>query len=85
MQEGTLSLLQMARVSVLVAEMRRAGLPFISVLTDPTTGGVAASSAMQGDIERGLAAGFDDYLTKPLDVGQLRAAVQRRLAAAANG
>lgn len=61
MQEGTLSLLQMARVSALVAELRHAGLPFISLLTDPTTGGVAASSAMQGDVivsEPGALIGF---------------------------
>lgn len=61
MQEGTLSLLQMARVSALIAELRHAGLPFVSVLTDPTTGGVAASSAMQGDVilsEPGALIGF---------------------------
>ena len=50
MQESILSLMQMAKTSAMVLEMRRARLPFISVLTDPTTGGVAASFAMLGDI-----------------------------------
>lgn len=50
MQESILSLMQMAKTSAYVLEMRKAGLPFISVLTDPTTGGVAASFAMLGDI-----------------------------------
>jgi acetyl-CoA carboxylase carboxyl transferase subunit beta len=50
MQESILSLMQMAKTSAYVWEMRKAGLPFISILTDPTTGGVAASFAMLGDI-----------------------------------
>jgi acetyl-CoA carboxylase carboxyl transferase subunit beta len=50
MQESILSLMQMAKTSAYVMEMRKAGLPFISVLTDPTTGGVAASFAMLGDV-----------------------------------
>ena len=50
MQEGTSSLMQMAKVSVAVEKLRRAGLPFISVLNDPTYGGVSASYAMQGDV-----------------------------------
>lgn len=50
MQEGVISLLQMAKVSALVGELGRHGLPFISVLTNPTTGGVAASLAMLGDV-----------------------------------
>jgi acetyl-CoA carboxylase carboxyl transferase subunit beta len=49
MQEGTLSLMQMAKISAALAELDRARLPFISVLTDPTTGGVTASFAMLGD------------------------------------
>ncbi len=49
MQEGTLSLMQMAKISVTLAKLHDAGLPFISVLTDPTTGGVTASFAMLGD------------------------------------
>lgn len=50
MQEGTSSLMQMAKVSVAVDALRRAGLPFIVVLNDPTYGGVSASYAMQGDV-----------------------------------
>ncbi|MFO1393508.1 MAG: acetyl-CoA carboxylase, carboxyltransferase subunit beta [Steroidobacteraceae bacterium] len=50
MQEGLLSLLQMSKTSAALARMADAGLPFISVLTDPTTGGVSASLAMLGDI-----------------------------------
>jgi acetyl-CoA carboxylase carboxyl transferase subunit beta len=50
MQEGILSLMQLAKTSALIADMRKKGLPYISVLTDPTTGGVAASFAMLGDV-----------------------------------
>ena len=50
MQEGILSLMQMAKISAALARLSEAGLPFISVLTDPTTGGVTASYAMLGDI-----------------------------------
>lgn len=50
MQEGTLSLMQMAKVSAALALLDEAKLPFISVLTDPTTGGVTASFAMLGDV-----------------------------------
>jgi acetyl-CoA carboxylase carboxyl transferase subunit beta len=50
MQEGILSLMQMAKVSSALAKLHEARLPFISVLTDPTTGGVTASFAMLGDI-----------------------------------
>jgi acetyl-CoA carboxylase carboxyl transferase subunit beta len=50
MQEGALSLMQMAKISAALAQLDEAGLPFISVLTDPTTGGVTASFAMLGDI-----------------------------------
>eukprot|EP01059_Diplonema_ambulator_P019996 TRINITY_DN33685_c0_g1_i1.p1 TRINITY_DN33685_c0_g1~~TRINITY_DN33685_c0_g1_i1.p1 ORF type:complete len:1322 (+),score=483.81 TRINITY_DN33685_c0_g1_i1:52-3966(+) len=50
MQEGTLSLMQMAKVSVAVGRHREAGLPFITVLLDPTYGGVSASYAMQSDV-----------------------------------
>jgi len=49
MQEGTLSLMQMGKISAALARLHEAGLPFISVLTDPTTGGVTASFAMLGD------------------------------------
>ena len=50
MQEALYSLLQMAKTSAALAQMRRARLPFISVMTDPTTGGVSASLAMLGDL-----------------------------------
>lgn len=50
MQEGTLSLMQMAKISAALARLHDAHLPFISVLTDPTTGGVTASFAMLGDV-----------------------------------
>ncbi len=50
MQEGILSLMQMAKISAVLARMREKRLPVISVLTDPTTGGVTASFAMQGDL-----------------------------------
>jgi len=50
MQEGTLSLMQMGKISAALAQLHDARLPFISVLTDPTTGGVTASFAMLGDV-----------------------------------
>ncbi len=50
MMEGTLSLMQMAKISAALARLDRAGLPYVSVLTDPTTGGVTASFAMLGDL-----------------------------------
>ncbi len=50
MQEGTLSLMQMAKISAALAALEERQLPFISVLTDPTTGGVTASFAMLGDL-----------------------------------
>ncbi|HEY9235551.1 MULTISPECIES: acetyl-CoA carboxylase, carboxyltransferase subunit beta [Phenylobacterium] len=50
MQEGTLALMQMARTTLALNEVKAAGLPYIVVLTDPTTGGVSASYAMLGDI-----------------------------------
>lgn len=61
MQEGILSLMQMPRSTIAVQEVREAGLPYIVVLTDPTTGGVSASFAMLGDItiaEPGAQIGF---------------------------
>jgi acetyl-CoA carboxylase carboxyl transferase subunit beta len=61
MQEGVLSLMQMAKTSVVLAQLRAAGLPFISILTNPTTGGVSASYALQGDVilsEPGAVVGF---------------------------
>jgi acetyl-CoA carboxylase carboxyl transferase subunit beta len=61
MQEGTLSLMQMARTTIAVEQVRAARLPYIVVLADPTTGGVSASFAMLGDItlaEPGAVIGF---------------------------
>jgi acetyl-CoA carboxylase carboxyl transferase subunit beta len=53
MQEGAISLMQMAKVSAALMRLDQAGIPFISVLTDPTTGGVTASFAMLGDLNIG--------------------------------
>jgi acetyl-CoA carboxylase carboxyl transferase subunit beta len=50
MQEGILSLMQMAKTSAALAKLNEARVPYISVLTDPTTGGVSASVAMLGDV-----------------------------------
>jgi acetyl-CoA carboxylase carboxyl transferase subunit beta len=50
MQEGALSLMQMAKISAALARLDEKGIPYISVLTDPTTGGVTASFAMLGDV-----------------------------------
>ncbi|WP_421788462.1 acetyl-CoA carboxylase, carboxyltransferase subunit beta [Hyphobacterium sp.] len=61
MQEGCLSLMQMPRTTLAIQELNEAGLPYIVVLTDPTTGGVTASYAMLGDIhiaEPGAMIGF---------------------------
>ncbi|MFM5906702.1 MAG: acetyl-CoA carboxylase carboxyltransferase subunit beta, partial [Novosphingobium sp.] len=51
MQEGILSLMQMPKATVAIRRLQRAGLPYIVVLTDPTTGGVTASYAMLGDVQ----------------------------------
>ena len=51
MQEAILSLMQLPRTTVAIAELKEAGLPYIVVLTDPTTGGVTASYAMLGDVQ----------------------------------
>jgi acetyl-CoA carboxylase carboxyl transferase subunit beta len=61
MMEGTLSLMQMAKISAALARLRQVPMPFLSVLTDPTTGGVTASYAMLGDLnlaEPGALIGF---------------------------
>jgi acetyl-CoA carboxylase carboxyl transferase subunit beta len=61
MQEGAISLMQMAKISAALARLDEKGLPYISVLTDPTTGGVTASYAMLGDLniaEPGAQIGF---------------------------
>jgi acetyl-CoA carboxylase carboxyl transferase subunit beta len=61
MQEGIYSLMQMAKTSAVLARLHDAGLPFISVITHPTTGGVTASFSMLGDVnlaEPGALIGF---------------------------
>ncbi len=61
MQEGILSLMQLPRTTIAVQEVKAAGLPYIVLLTDPTTGGVSASFAMLGDVtlaEPGAVIGF---------------------------
>jgi acetyl-CoA carboxylase carboxyl transferase subunit beta len=61
MQEGIYSLMQMAKTSAVLARLHEAGLPFISIVTDPTTGGVTASYSMLGDVnlaEPGALIGF---------------------------
>jgi acetyl-CoA carboxylase carboxyl transferase subunit beta len=50
MQESIMSLMQMAKSSAALAKLKQAGIPFLSILTDPTTGGVTASFAMLGDL-----------------------------------
>ena len=61
MQEGIMSLMQMAKTSAALGRLRENGLPYLSVMTDPTTGGTTASFAMLGDInlaEPGALIGF---------------------------
>jgi acetyl-CoA carboxylase carboxyl transferase subunit beta len=61
MQEGILSLMQMARTTAAINRLKEARIPFVSILTDPTTGGVSASFAMLGDVnmaEKGCVIGF---------------------------
>jgi acetyl-CoA carboxylase carboxyl transferase subunit beta len=82
MQEGILSLMQMPKTTVAVSRLNAAGLPYIVVLTDPTTGGVTASYAMLGDIhvaEPGALIGFagqrviQDTIREKLPAGFQRA------------
>ena len=82
MQEGSLSLMQMAKTVAARGKLRAAGAPFISVLLDPTTGGVAASFALQGDVniaEPGALIGFagprviEDTIRQKLPAGFQRA------------
>ena len=82
MQEGALSLMQMPRTTVAVQRLRESGLPYIVVLTDPTTGGVTASYAMLGDVhlaEPGALIGFagprviEDTIREKLPEGFQRA------------
>jgi acetyl-CoA carboxylase carboxyl transferase subunit beta len=82
MQEAPYSLMQMAKTSAILAELGESGIPFISILTDPTTGGVTASFAMLGDIniaEPGALIGFagprviEQTIRKKLPAGFQRA------------
>jgi len=73
MQEGVFSLMQMAKTSGYVALLKKARIPFLSVLTDPTTGGVSASFAMQGDViiaEPGAVIGFAGQRVIKQTIGQ---------------
>jgi acetyl-CoA carboxylase carboxyl transferase subunit beta len=73
MQEGVLSLMQLAKTSVMMAQLRAQGIPFVSVLTDPTTGGVSASFAFQGDVilaEPGAVIGFAGARVIKQTIGQ---------------
>ena len=73
MQEGVLSLMQMAKTSAAIAHLHRDCIPYISILTDPTTGGVSASFAMQGDVilaEPGAVIGFAGQRVIKQTIGQ---------------
>ena len=73
MQEGIFSLMQMAKTSAAIAQMREVSIPYISILTDPTTGGVSASYAMQGDVilaEPGAVIGFAGQRVIKQTIGQ---------------
>lgn len=73
MQEGVLSLMQLAKTSAAIAQLHRDCIPYISILTDPTTGGVSASFAMQGDVvlaEPGAVIGFAGQRVIKQTIGQ---------------
>ena len=73
MQEGVLSLMQMAKTSAMIAQLHRLAIPYISVMTNPTTGGVSASFAMQGDTilaEPGAVIGFAGQRVIKQTIGQ---------------
>lgn len=73
MQEGVLSLMQMAKTSAAIAQLHHECIPYISILTDPTTGGVSASFAMQGDVvlaEPGAVIGFAGQRVIKQTIGQ---------------
>jgi acetyl-CoA carboxylase carboxyl transferase subunit beta len=73
MQEGVLSLMQMAKTSAMIAQLQRLSIPYISILTNPTTGGVSASFAMQGDAvlaEPGAVIGFAGQRVIKQTIGQ---------------
>jgi acetyl-CoA carboxylase carboxyl transferase subunit beta len=73
MQEGVLSLMQMAKTSAMIAQLHQLSIPYISILTNPTTGGVSASYAMQGDAvlaEPGAVIGFAGQRVIKQTIGQ---------------
>ena len=73
MQEGVFSLMQMAKTSAAIARLRALSVPYLSILTDPTTGGVSASFAMQGDVilaEPGAVIGFAGQRVIKQTIGQ---------------
>ena len=73
MQEGTISLMQMAKIGAALARLDEAHVPFVSMLTDPTTGGVLASLASQGDVviaELGALIGFAGQRVVKQTIGQ---------------
>jgi acetyl-CoA carboxylase carboxyl transferase subunit beta len=73
MQEGVLSLMQMAKTSAAIGQLKQDGIPFLTILTDPTTGGVSASFAMQGDAilaEPGAVIGFAGQRVIKQTIGQ---------------
>jgi acetyl-CoA carboxylase carboxyl transferase subunit beta len=73
MMEGALSLMQMAKTSAKLARLSDAGIPYVSILTDPTTGGVTASFAMLGDFhlaEPGALIGFAGPRVIKLTIGK---------------
>jgi acetyl-CoA carboxylase carboxyl transferase subunit beta len=73
MQEGVLSLMQMAKTSAMIAQLYKLAVPYITVLTNPTTGGVSASFAMQGDAilaEPGAVIGFAGQRVIKQTIGQ---------------
>ena len=81
MQEGMVSLMQMTKASVKLAQLGEAGLPYVSILTNPTTGGTTASFSMQGDViiaEPGALIGFAGPRVIKQTIGQdLPAGFQR--------
>jgi len=82
MMEAALSLMQMAKTSAKLSQLSDAGVPFISILTDPTTGGTTASFAMLGDIhiaEPGALIGFAGQRVIKQTIGQMRKTVGRIL------
>jgi len=73
MQEGVLSLMQMAKTSAAIAQLKMDSIPLVTVLTNPTTGGVSASFAMQGDAilaEPGAVVGFAGQRVIKQTIGQ---------------